>query len=217
MKKIKIHRLEFFSKIKEIHPSTANYLWGYVKAKTGLYFDYEYPTVQPKIIHNNDGTQRLLLYCYTDEHLHLLRQIFEGEKVINLNGVSFVCTIKELETFVSEIGLIEELTTYKFISPALLINSRALNDFHIAGDKRAFLERMMTSQILTIGKGLNFRFEQKVTTKIISIVTQTTIQSFGLNLLGFNFLFKTNAILPDHISIGKSSVKGFGITEKIVR
>lgn len=78
-------------------------------------------------------------------------------------------------------------------------------------EKCQFLERILSGNILSMGKGLGIHFEHAITTKILNIDRTRIIPYKNVKMMAFDIVFKSNVSLPDYIGLGKGASTGFGV------
>ena len=78
-------------------------------------------------------------------------------------------------------------------------------------EKCQFLERILTGNILSMGKGLGIRFEQEITCKITELIDNKLMRYKNVKMMAFDIEFKSNVSLPDYIGLGKGASTGFGV------
>lgn len=77
-------------------------------------------------------------------------------------------------------------------------------------EKYAFLERILTGNIVSFAKGLGIHFEQDVTCKLTSISNSHLTLYKDVKMMSFDAEFKTNVSIPDYIGLGKGVSLGMG-------
>ena len=82
-------------------------------------------------------------------------------------------------------------------------------------DKYAFLERILTANILSFAKGLGITFDETVCCKIIGSDQYYDITYKKVKMTACDLNFKCNVTLPDFIGLGKAASTGFGTIEQI--
>jgi len=82
-------------------------------------------------------------------------------------------------------------------------------------EKVIFLEKILTGNILSMMKGMNIILEKEIKLNITQIIKEHSIKLMRVNMQSFDIEFKSNVFLPDHIGLGKSASKGYGIIKKI--
>ena len=78
-------------------------------------------------------------------------------------------------------------------------------------ERYAFLERLLTGNILSFAKSMSIFFDQRVECRITSAETPRLISYKGVKMMAFDLDFKTNVSLPDYIGLGKGVSLGFGM------
>ncbi len=87
-------------------------------------------------------------------------------------------------------------------------------------DKIAFLENILTANILSFAKGIDWHIEdKKIEVKIINITDQGLAKFKRIIRPFFSVEFKTNVFLPNYIGLGKAASHGYGVvsTKKIAK
>ena len=82
-------------------------------------------------------------------------------------------------------------------------------------ERLAFLERILTGNILSFAKGIGIHFEQQITCSISEILRTDIIEYKNIKMTSFNLLFKSNVSLPDNIGLGKGVSLGNGTIHMI--
>lgn len=77
-------------------------------------------------------------------------------------------------------------------------------------EKYAMLERILSGNILSFGKGLGVRFESQATCKLTAVNRAYVTSYKGVKMMAFDAEFKTNVSLPDYIGLGKGVSLGMG-------
>lgn len=77
-------------------------------------------------------------------------------------------------------------------------------------DRYAFLERILTGNIVSFAKGLGIHFEQDVTCKLTSISNPHLTLYKDVKMMSFDAEFKTNVSIPDYVGLGKGVSLGMG-------
>lgn len=81
-------------------------------------------------------------------------------------------------------------------------------------EKCQFLERMLTGNILSMGKGLGIHFDKAIACKITDISGTNLMRYKNVKMMAFDVEFKCNVSLPDYIGLGKGASTGFGVGVK---
>lgn len=78
-------------------------------------------------------------------------------------------------------------------------------------ERLELLERILTGNILSMAKGLDWRIEREVRVRILHCSPVRWLRFKGQLLAGFDLDFATNVFLPDWIGLGKGVSIGFGV------
>lgn len=78
-------------------------------------------------------------------------------------------------------------------------------------DRIQILERLLTGNILSFAKGIEWRIERPVKVQIQELKAEKMIRYKGVPLMAFDVLFSCNVFLPNYLGLGKSASHGFGI------
>ncbi len=174
-------------------------------------FRYAYPLIQYKRIN-----RKAVIVC-----------INEGTEAVGLllNKGSFECNIgqRKVELEIDSIKAHQHLIqTWDSSFSYYLRKWLPLNQENYAeyqklegiAEKCQFLERILTGNILSMGKGLGIHFDKEITCKIIDIENTSIIRYKNVKMMAFEIQFKTNVSLPDYIGLGKGASTGFGMVAR---
>lgn len=81
-------------------------------------------------------------------------------------------------------------------------------------EKCVFLQNIMIGNILSLCKGLGITIDQEIKCTITDILDTRAYTHKGVKMMGFDVAFKSNALLPDYIGVGKGVGFGFGTVVK---
>jgi hypothetical protein len=103
-----------------------------------------------------------------------------------------------------------------FISPWLALNNHNYQRFLSTSTKlkKGFLEKILTGNILSASKGLDYTVEARIKPSII-YTRQINTKLKGIPLVAFRGAFEVNFDLPELFGIGKSVSRGFGAVKRI--
>lgn len=82
-------------------------------------------------------------------------------------------------------------------------------------DRLELLERILTGNILSMAKGLDWHIDRDVRVRILRCSPLRWLRFKGQLLAGFDLDFATNVFLPDWIGLGKGVSIGFGVVHSI--
>lgn len=77
-------------------------------------------------------------------------------------------------------------------------------------ERYAFLERLLTGNILSFAKSMGVYFDKQVECKITSADEPRIVNYKGVKMMSFDVEFKSNVSMPDYIGLGKGVSLGFG-------
>ncbi len=182
-----------FANISEFHHHSEN--------------SYHYPLIQYKRIENKlaiIGIKEFAEFIF--QNMSELDHITTETQKIPLNNI-------EIKSSLYIIELVH--TKYKFLSPWIALNKRNYAKFKELknSDKKSFLEKILVGNILSMLKGFEIFINYKI---IVSITKFRSIPVIAHKnkFAGMYAEFETNILLPDHLGLGKSVTKGFGVIRK---
>ena len=79
-------------------------------------------------------------------------------------------------------------------------------------EKRKFLAKILTGNILSFAKGVDWWIEEKII--VMPELEEITVNFKGNKMLAFKGHFYANIYLPEHIGLGKSTSRGFGTIKR---
>lgn len=183
-------------------------------------FRYGYPLIQYKIINNkpvvlgiNKGADLIA------EHFLSIDKLELGDKVYVSPTGKLKVTTEELKI---ENDYDMPVYKYEFISPWMGLsqkNYRLYKEKYIEKTKKEksqFFKRVLTGNILSFAKGINWWIEEGIT--VVPSLADITVRFKNEEMVGFKGYFFSNVYLPNYIGLGKSTSRGFGIIirEKVV-
>jgi hypothetical protein len=74
----------------------------------------------------------------------------------------------------------------------------------------AFLERVLTGNILAFAKGVKWNVDRPIALRIDEVLKTKIVPYKGQKLQAFDLHFRSNVFLPDHLGLGKGVSLGFG-------
>jgi hypothetical protein len=174
---------------------------------------YRYPLIQYKVTHKKASI--ICLDAGSDDIHHLLQhrdmQLRIGDRTENFE-------VEEVDLHYHQVQLWDTQFTYS------LLNWFALNQkFHtryteLEGDETAqiqLLESILTGNILSFAKGINWWVEAPIVVKIIKVKEMKMLEFKHQKMLAFSVNFTCNVSLPDFVGLGKGASIGFGVVKNI--
>jgi len=172
---------------------------------------YSYPLVQYKII---DSVPYLIGLA---EGAELLIELFLKINLLYLDDKKFIIYSKNITNKLVEISLTESLIEYKFQTLYMGLNQTNFNTYInlLPGTERSnYMSKILIGNILSFYKGINYTAEDRIYVK--PKLSEKTSAFKNRKMTVFAGTFITNAILPNHIGIGKSVSRGYGTISNIL-
>lgn len=166
---------------------------------------YRYPLIQYKVV---DRTPRLV---GLEAGARLLIDHFLSVSEIRIDELVIPVHSKQVKSTQVDIGVNDQLYTYRFATPWFALNPDTHKDYIRAPKEKqqALLQRILVGHILRCMGGLGYRADKQVIAKLMDL--QTVHSKFkGRKMDMFKGLFVTNAHLPSLLGLGKSTARGFG-------
>lgn len=173
---------------------------------------YRYPLVQYKVTEN---TPMLL---GINEGAKLLTSLFLKVQELQLDGHTYPVYSKNIRNQCWNIGLDNELHTYRYETLWMGLNQDNHRRYVQTGseqERQEQLKRIAISNILAFYKSFDLLLpkEQRI---LLSLQVKEKSTKFKEQImLAFSGGFTTNALLPDFAGLGKSVSRGFGTVKKV--
>ncbi len=182
------------------------------------------------IFHQHKGNE--LHYRYPLIHYHIItdtpvitgwqegvqetKKLFKQLDHFQINNRKIYIHRKKFVTKKQKFGLTTKKNKYMFISPWLALNNKNYQRYISTSknQKQAFLEKILTGNILSASKGLGYTVEDRIKTSII-YTRQIKTRLKGTPLVAFKGAFEVNFELPELFGLGKSVSRGFGAVKRI--
>lgn len=174
---------------------------------------YRYPMIQFKMIENTPA-----IIAITDRAVKIFTELFMKLDQIVINGREIPVFERNLDISDVEFGYSNETYMYEFTSPWVGLNQKNFRKFENAGkdEKYRILKSALIGNILAASKGLNvwLSAEQRISAE--ANLKNNSVMLKGNHVCGFTGVFKTNFVIPDHLGIGKSVSRGYGMVRRIL-
>lgn len=166
---------------------------------------YRYPLVQYKVI---AGVPTLV---GLNEGADLLIGLFLKIRELQIAGRSYPVLQKNIESKMTDIGLTDDLYSYRFETLWMALSQRNHAEYLAEPEeqKTKHLKAILTGNILSFLKAMNYRAEAPVLVNL-KIIDERKTQFKSNTMLAFQATFVTNILLPEYIGLGKSVSRGFG-------
>jgi len=177
----------------------------------GESFNYRSPQVRYMVL---NGIPRLISF---NEGLYILEEIFSTGCELKVKKDIYSILGTDLIERIEPVGAIEELITYRSISPWIALNQnnfKIFNNLNLIKEKKIFLERILIGNYLSFCKTAEVSVKNRILLAIQCFMP-ISIHVVKKQFTGFKIEFVTNILIPELIGLGKMVSKGFGIMRKI--
>lgn len=173
---------------------------------------YKYPLIQYKVIRNQPS-----IYCLDAGVDHIHRLFEQKSWVINLLGEKVELKVDRLDLKTITLNVWDKSFHYT------IANWQALNEenykkytkLESLKEKVEMLERILTGNILSFAKGIDWHIEQQVKINISDIKQEKVKRMKDIQVGAFDVAFSCNVFLPNYIGLGKGASTGFGVVKQI--
>jgi hypothetical protein len=114
-------------------------------------------------------------------------------------------------------GVTDSMLAYEFLTPWLALNQQNAKKFYdLKGkaERDAFMQKLLTTRLLTLAKSLDYRITAPITCEAKVRFRRDRIGAE--NLMVFKGTFRTNLCIPDYLGIGRSVSQGYGTIKRIM-
>lgn len=170
---------------------------------------YSYPLVQYKVL----GQIPCLIGI--NEGAGLLVDLFLKIKELKINDIAIPVLSKNIESKIFEIGVNGNLHHYHFETLWMGLNQDNHRKYMEATDdgKQQMLDKTLIGNILSFYKAMGLFVSSEII--VNASLSEKSTKFKNNDMIAFSGSFSSNAILPQHIGLGKSVARGFGaIKEK---
>ena len=171
---------------------------------------FTYPLVQYRVI---EGTPSIL---GIGEGADVVGEIADRMDLLDFRTGSYRVTARSLFDRTMPIAAVTEPVQYRFLSPWMALNQENYRRFHsLEGwpERKAFLNRILTGNILSMAKGLSVTIDHRL--EVRTHLDQVPVTYKGVGMTGFSGTFLVNLQIPDFLGIGKGVSQGFGTIRRV--
>jgi len=173
---------------------------------------YKYPLIQYK--RNN---KKPMIVCI-EEGVDEVHHFFEKKQIgILLGERQYELKIAKLNMNQFTMQVWDKSFRY-YLRNWLALNQKNYNDYNkIANEieQIEFLEKILTGNILSFAKGINWQLEKQIKLRISEISDKKIIKIKNTQRDAFSLVFTSNVFLPNYIGLGKNASLGFGVVKQI--
>ena len=172
---------------------------------------HRYPLVQYKVL---QGVPTLVAL---EEGADLLNSLFLQMKTLQIADGTYNINAKHISSQRVAAGYAEELHTYQFQTLWMALNQENYRKYNQQDtpDQSTMLNRIAVGNILSFFKAMNLFLEPHQRLMAQVNVTPQPTQFKNQRMTAFAGSLIVNALLPDHIGIGKAVSRGFGTIKRI--
>lgn len=175
-------------------------------------FVYQYPLIQYKTVHRQPA-----IVCL-DEGVDEIHKLF-GQRswTINLLGEKIELKVDRLDLKTTTLNVWDRQFEYSIYRWQAL-NEKNYKEYSILQTltgKIQMLERILTGNILSFAKGIEWHIDQPVQLSITDVALERLSKMKDIQVAALDVRFRCNVALPDWIGLGKGVSKGFGVVRKI--
>mgnify|MGYP003816092885 CR=1 FL=1 len=175
-------------------------------------FLYAYPLIQYKRVGG-----KLSLFCIGDgvDEIHHFFSMKNWS--VNVQGELLHLKVDKLDLKSFTLNVWDKKFHYQ-ITNWLALNAENYKKYkklESEDDKIAMLEKMLTGNILSFAKGIEWQIEKTIEVKILEIRAAKLIRYKGVPLMAFDVHFSSNVFLPNYLGLGKSASHGYGVVREI--
>jgi len=165
---------------------------------------YAYPLVQYKVIN------KVPMLVGLNEGAELMTELFLKIREIVVDGTDYPVLSKNITQRSFDLSNFKDLHDYRFETLWMALNQKNFESFmrSNAEVRDEILKNILTGNMISFYKGINFTVEEKILNRIQVSEHQTNFKN--ISMLAFKGNFTTNAPLPDYIGLGKAVSRGFG-------
>lgn len=172
---------------------------------------YAYPLIQYKRIR-----KKAAIVC-VEEGADAIGQFFANcHFVIQVGEREMALEIENIKAEQIRVQLWEDEFAYHLRKwlPLNQENYQQYKQLESLAEKYAFLEQLLTGNILSFLKGVNIFLDKPLVCKITEVDAPRLTTYKNTRMMSFDVEFKSNITLPDFIGLGKGVSLGFGVVTR---
>ncbi len=174
-------------------------------------YRYSYPLIQYKRIN-----QKAAILCIDTGTDTIGKFFFDSDLELKIGDKTEKFEIDNIKAYHHLIQLWDSKFRYSVRNWLALNqeNYELYNQMESVAEKSAFLEKILTGNILSFAKGLNIFFDKQVECKITQLSEPQTTRYKGTIMTIFDAEFSSNVSIPDFAGLGKGVSIGYGTTTR---
>ncbi|MCD4694642.1 MAG: hypothetical protein K8S16_00270 [Bacteroidales bacterium] len=174
-------------------------------------FRYAYPLIQYKRIGHKPH-----LFCI-EEGVDEVHHFFENKQEGLLLGKRpYELKVEQIRLNKFNMQVWDKTFNYTLYNwlPLNQENYKSFKAIFSEMDQIEFLKKILTGNILSFAKGINWNVDKEIKLRIEKINRSKIISVKGIKRESFGIDFKTNVFLPNHLGFGKNASLGFGVVKQ---
>jgi len=170
-------------------------------------YSYRYPLIQYKMIGHNPA-----IICVDYGVDEIYKYFIQESWDLRIRDREIKMKVKTLNLDTHEIILNSQLYHYRIDNWVGLSqkNYEVFRNAESLAEKIVMMEHILTGNILSFAKGINWTVPDQIRLKITGLVKEKWVPVKGVKVKAFDLNFKTNLLLPGYIGLGKNISLGFG-------
>lgn len=171
---------------------------------------YAYPLVQYKV----KGKKASLTFI--DQGVDEAKAFFRNKNwEISISGRTFKLELDTFQLRNAFFSIGSELYEYTVSQwmPLNQDNYKSFKQLNSTAEKVAMLEKILTGNILSLGKSLNWIIDSVIKVDILEITDEKLVNFKKNKVASYDFIFTSNVHLPTNIGLGKGVSRGFGVLQ----
>jgi len=179
---------------------------------TDTEFIQNYPLIQYKRV----GRKPSIL-CLEQGVDEMYRFFVNKEWNMKMAGRELNMSVSSLNLKEYTLRITRDMLKYR-ISNWLALNRDNYAEFDTINaltERIARLEQILTGNILSFAKGINWHIDEQIVLKLNDISKPKILSYKGVGLTGFDAEFTANIFLPNYLGLGKGVSHGFGTIKQL--
>lgn len=173
---------------------------------------YKYPLIQYKMVNRQPA-----IVCLEDgvDEIH---KLFEQRNwTINFMGKPLDLKVDRLDLRTTTLNVWDKPFRYRIMKWQALNekNHREYLAMDTLTGKIRMLEKILTGNILSFAKGINWQIDQPVNLTIQDVSLERLSKMKDIQVAALDVVFSCNVGLPDWIGLGKGVSRGFGVIRQL--
>ncbi len=169
---------------------------------------YAYPLIQYKCI---DG--RAVVVCIGDGIADIENFLAHNPDSVRIGRRREQLSILRINKATTLLRLTPEWHWYRICRylPLSQENYAQYREMESMVERCALLERCLVGNILSLAKGMGVFFDTDVKVALQHVDNSRLYEFKKIKMMGFDIVFKTNAVLPANVGLGRKVSFGFGV------